>query len=96
MAGAAVPILHRLSATGLAVMIVAFAGGAPAYSSASENAFRRQQVLTGLMLVHVAVLLDWLVRGPWRDPTVSTFHNRRPSRAGRCSRIWAMAVSTLA
>ena len=31
--------------------------------------FNTNEILTSLMLVYVAqLLLDWLVRGPWRDP----------------------------
>ena len=34
-----------------------------------KNRFGANEILTSLMLVYVAqFLLDWLVRGPWRDP----------------------------
>ena len=34
-----------------------------------KNRFGANEILTSLMLVYVAQLfLDWLVRGPWRDP----------------------------
>ncbi|MGQ0485358.1 MAG: ABC transporter permease [Hyphomicrobiales bacterium] len=34
-----------------------------------KNRFNANEILTSLMLVYVAQLfLDWLVRGPWRDP----------------------------
>jgi general nucleoside transport system permease protein len=34
-----------------------------------KNRFGANEILTSLMLVYVALLfLDWLVRGPWRDP----------------------------
>ncbi len=34
-----------------------------------KNKFNANEILTSLMLVYVAQLfLDWLVRGPWRDP----------------------------
>jgi len=34
-----------------------------------RNRFGTNEILTSLMLVYVAqYLLDWLVRGPWRDP----------------------------
>jgi simple sugar transport system permease protein len=34
-----------------------------------KNRFNANEILTSLMLVYVAqLLLDWLVRGPWRDP----------------------------
>jgi ABC-type uncharacterized transport system permease subunit len=41
-------------------------GSIPAYL---KNRFSANEILTSLMLVYVAGLfLDWLVRGPWRDP----------------------------
>jgi general nucleoside transport system permease protein len=41
-------------------------GSIPAYL---KNRFNANEILTSLMLVYVAGLfLDWLVRGPWRDP----------------------------
>ncbi len=34
-----------------------------------RNRFNANEILTSLMLVYVAqLILDWLVRGPWRDP----------------------------
>ncbi len=34
-----------------------------------KNKFNANEILTSLMLVYIAQLfLDWLVRGPWRDP----------------------------
>ncbi|TIX70414.1 MAG: ABC transporter permease, partial [Mesorhizobium sp.] len=34
-----------------------------------KTRFNTNEILTSLMLVYVAQLfLDWLVRGPWRDP----------------------------
>ena len=50
-----------------------------------KNRFGANEILTSLMLVYVAqLLLDWLVRGPWRDPRASTFPSRSRSRAGNC------------
>jgi general nucleoside transport system permease protein len=44
----------------------AFYGWIPALL---KNRFNANEILTSLMLVYVAQLfLDWLVRGPWRDP----------------------------
>lgn len=41
-------------------------GFIPAYL---KNRFSANEILTSLMLVYVAgLVLDWLVRGPWRDP----------------------------
>lgn len=53
------------------MLILGIVGGAlyagiPALLKARFNA---NEILTSLMLVYVAqLLLDWLVRGPWRDP----------------------------
>lgn len=53
------------------MLVMAMAGGAlyagiPALLKAR---FNTNEILTSLMLVYVATLfLDWLVRGPWRDP----------------------------
>ncbi len=55
----------------LAMLLLGAAGGAawgwlPAFL---KNRFNTNEILTSLMLVYVAQLfLDWLVRGPWRDP----------------------------
>jgi general nucleoside transport system permease protein len=41
--------------------------------------FGTNEILTSLMLVYVAgLLLDWLARGPWRDPNGHNFPNSRP------------------
>lgn len=41
-------------------------GAIPAYL---KNRFGANEILTSLMLVYVAqLILDWFVRGPWRDP----------------------------
>jgi simple sugar transport system permease protein len=50
---------------------MAIAGGAAygAIPALLKNRFGTNEILTSLMLVYVAgYLLDWLVRGPWRDP----------------------------
>jgi len=40
-----------------------------AIPAALKNRFNANEILTSLMLVYVAqLILDWLVRGPWRDP----------------------------
>jgi simple sugar transport system permease protein len=39
-----------------------------------KNRFGASEILTSLMLVYVSqLLLDWLVRGPWRDPAGHNF-----------------------
>ncbi len=74
IAGSAVPILMPDWQSPLTLVLMlcmgAFGGAAfaaiPAYL---KNRFAANEILTSLMLVYVAQLvLDWLVRGPWRDP----------------------------
>ena len=44
-----------------------------------KNRFGANEILTSLMLVYVAqLLLDWLVRGPWRDPQGFNFPQSVP------------------
>ena len=39
-----------------------------------KNRFHANEILTSLMLVYVVqLILDWLVRGPWRDPAGYNF-----------------------
>jgi general nucleoside transport system permease protein len=46
--------------------------------------FGTNEILTSLMLVYVAgLLLDWLARGPWRDPNGHNFPNSRPFSDGQ-------------
>jgi general nucleoside transport system permease protein len=46
--------------------------------------FGTNEILTSLMLVYVAgFLLDWLARGPWRDPNGHNFPNSRPFSDGQ-------------
>lgn len=58
------------------MLIMGMVGGAaygfiPAFLKAR---FNTNEILTSLMLVYVAQLfLDWLVRGPWRDPGAMNF-----------------------
>lgn len=72
--GAAVPILATSwnnPATLVAMLVLGLIGGMvwasiPALLKIRTGA---NEILTSLMLVYVAgLLLDWLVRGPWRDP----------------------------
>ena len=74
IAGAAIPILAPGWESPL-VLPLMFAtgilGGAAwaAIPALLRNRFGANEILTSLMLVYVAqYLLDWLVRGPWRDP----------------------------
>ena len=55
----------------VAMLILGAVGGAlfGAIPAALKNRFGANEILTSLMLVYVAqLLLDWLVRGPWREP----------------------------
>ena len=59
-----------------AMLLLGMIGGAawaaiPAFLKAR---FNTNEILTSLMLVYVAQLfLDWLVRGPWKDPAAMNF-----------------------
>lgn len=77
--GAAVPILFPQfeSAAVLPLMLVFGAAGGALYAAIPailKARFNTSEILTSLMLVYVAQLfLDWLVRGPWRDPAAMSF-----------------------
>jgi ABC-type uncharacterized transport system permease subunit len=62
------------------MLIMGMAGGA-AYASVPallKARFNTNEILTSLMLVYVAQLfLDWLVRGPWRNPEGMNFPETR-------------------
>jgi simple sugar transport system permease protein len=72
--GSAIPVLWnswQSPFTLVAMLLLGAIGGAvwgliPAFLKVKTGA---NEILTSLMLVYVAqFLLDWLVRGPWRDP----------------------------
>ncbi len=74
MFGAAIPVLfHEFESPLLLPMMLlsGMAGGAlyawiPAFL---KTRFGTNEILTSLMLVYIAQqLVDWVVRGPWRDP----------------------------
>lgn len=78
--GAMLPILYpglQQSPMALPVMLVMGALGGAAYAAIPaflKARFNTNEILTSLMLVYVAQLfLDWLVRGPWRDPAAMNF-----------------------
>jgi len=55
----------------LAMLVLGALGGMAwaAIPAGLKNRFAANEILVSLMLVYVAqLLLDWLVRGPWRDP----------------------------
>ena len=83
IAAGALPVLLP-DATGAwllpAMMILAMAGGAAwgAIPAVLKNRFGTNEILVSLMLVYVStLLLDWLVRGPWRNPGGFNFPETR-------------------
>ena len=74
IAGASVPILAPEWDSFLvlpSMLLLGVLGGMAwaAVPALLRNRFGVNEILTSLMLVYVAqYLLDWLVRGPWRDP----------------------------
>lgn len=77
--GAMIPILFPQFQNGmlLPLMLIMGALGGAAYAfipAILKARFNTNEILTSLMLVYVAQLfLDWLVRGPWRDPAAMNF-----------------------
>jgi len=79
VAGSAIPVLYP-DWTGFSVLpamlLAGIAGGAlyAAIPALLKTRFGANEILVSLMLVYVAeLLLDWLVRGPWRDPQAFNF-----------------------
>ena len=74
IAGGAIPVLAPELAPVFALPLMLLLGmlGGMAWAGVPallRNRFGANEILTSLMLVYVAqYLLDWLVRGPWRDP----------------------------
>ena len=69
-----------------AMMLLAAAGGAlyALIPAICKVRFGASEILTSLMLVYVAdLLLDYLVRGPWRDPEGLQLPDHRRVRSGR-------------
>jgi len=80
VSGAMLPILIpglQQSVFALPIMLLMGAAGGAAYAAIPaflKARFNTNEILTSLMLVYVAQLfLDWLVRGPWRDPAAMNF-----------------------
>lgn len=72
-AGGAALLLHESKSPLVMplVLLAGLAGGAlyAAIPAVLRNRFGISEILTSLMLVYIAeLLLDYLVRGPWRDP----------------------------
>ena len=87
IAGSTLPVLFP-SVTGplilpLMLLMGVFGGSAYAAIPALLKArFHTNEILTSLMLVYVAQLfLDWLVRGPWRNPEGFNFPETRSFHA---------------
>jgi simple sugar transport system permease protein len=62
------------------MLIMAMIGGAlyGAIPALLKTKFNTNEILTSLMLVYIAQLfLDWLVRGPWRNPDGNNFPETR-------------------
>ncbi len=81
IAGSAIPILapdFQTFAT-LPLMLIMGALGGTLYATIPallKTRFGTNEILTSLMLVYVSLLfLDWIVRGPWRDPMAFGFPN---------------------
>jgi hypothetical protein len=94
IAGSILPIVfYRVAfAAGAAADDAAWAlGGAlfagiPAFLKAHLNT---NEILTSLMLVYIAQLfLDWLMRGPWRNPGGMNFPESGPSTQRPSCRKW--------
>ena len=72
--GGMIPVLFpewQSPFTLLAMLVMGVLGGMAygAIPAILKTRFNANEILTSLMLVYVAqYLLDWLVRGPWRDP----------------------------
>lgn len=74
IAGSALPILvpEFQNAATLPLMLLMGIGGGMLYAAVPaflKNRFGTNEILTSLMLVYIALLLlDWIARGPWRNP----------------------------
>jgi simple sugar transport system permease protein len=68
------------------MLLMGIAGGMlyGAIPAVLKTRFGANEILTSLMLVYVARLgLDWLARGPWRNPEGHNFPDSRPFRDGQ-------------
>ncbi|MDA0341718.1 MAG: ABC transporter permease [Proteobacteria bacterium] len=82
--GSAIPVYFTTWQSPLTLVMMLVLGGFggamfAAIPAALKNRFGANEILTSLMLVYVAqLLLDWLVRGPWRDPQGYNFPQSVP------------------
>ena len=83
LAGSVLPILFPDFQTPLTLPLMLLMGIAGGMAWAAIPAFLKvrfgtNEILTSLMLVYISLLLlDWLVRGPWRDPDGYNFPESR-------------------
>jgi simple sugar transport system permease protein len=83
IAGCILPIMFHTFETPLTLPLMLLMGVAGGMAWAAIPAFLKvrfgtNEILTSLMLVYIAqLLLDWLVRGPWRDPEGFNFPESR-------------------
>lgn len=96
IAGSALPVLFpdfQSWAVLPLMMLMGMAGGAAyaAIPALLKVRFNTNEILTSLMLVYVAQLfLDWLVRGPWRNPEGYNFpETRQFNDAAILPEIWS-------
>jgi simple sugar transport system permease protein len=89
IAGSVIPILlpDWHSPLVLPLMLIMGIVGGMAYGAVPallKIRFGANEILTSLMLVYVAQLfLDWLARGPWRNPAGHNFPDSRPFDDGQ-------------
>lgn len=87
MAGSILPVMFPdfQSWVVLPLMLLMGIAGGAAYASIPavlKARFNTNEILTSLMLVYVAQLfLDWIVRGPWRNPAGFNFPETRTFHA---------------
>ena len=94
LVGSIVPVMFHdwQSPLVLPSMLLLGAAGGMAYAAIPavlKNRFGANEILTSLMLVYVAQLaLDWLVRGPLRDPTASLDQTRYIAESAQLPRLF--------
>lgn len=87
VAGSVVPVVFHEWQTPLVLPIMLISGmlGGAAYAAIPallKARFNTNEILSSLMLVYVAQLfLDWMVRGPWRNPEGFNFPETREFNA---------------
>ena len=109
IAGGAIPVFFPEWQSPLAFVLMLVFGvlGGMAWAAIPalfKNRFNASEILTSLMLVYVAqLLLDWLVRGAWRDPKGHNFPQTVPfvdwfamPMLGKSSIPWGAAFAVIA